>query len=354
MEWSYNENRNQIVLDKVPSKKLRISGHRFPTVLGLNKWATPFQAWCEITGLVKKPFEENKYIIAGRVIEPKQIGFAKQKFPNVFSIEEYYGNAFADYRYNNFKDETNIFGGVIDFVSTKNDMRTIRMIGECKTSSKPHEWENNQVPIEYLCQGMLYSYLKGMKEVLFVASFLNDMDYAHPENFQVTKENTKLVVKNLNECYLPLGDEYVDINGAIEYATNWWNEYVLTGVSPEFDEVKDKEYLDIIRKSKPCEDNDLVSVCQEAIRLAKEIDLLKISSGLTAKEKELKTLENSIKKKMIENDIENCDNYTLKRTVKKEFDEKAFKEDNSKTYESYLVEKISYTLNKNKKEEEDI
>ena len=115
------------------------------------------------------------------------------------------------------------------------------------------------MPIEYLCQGMLYSYLKGMKEVLFVASFLNDMDYAHPENFQVTKENTKLVVKNLNECYLPLGDEYVDINGAIEYATNWWNEYVLTGVSPEFDEVKDKEYLDIIRKSKPCEDVKVVA-----------------------------------------------------------------------------------------------
>lgn len=354
MEWTYSENRKQIVLDKIPSKKLRISGHRFPTVLGLNKWATPFQSWCEITGLVKVPFVENKYIIAGRTIEPKQIEFAKQKFPNTFSIEEYFGNAFDDYRYNNFKDETNIFGGVIDFVSTANDMRTIRMIGECKTSSKPHEWENNEVPIEYLCQGMLYSYLKKLPEVLFVASFLNDMDYAHPENYKVSKENTKLVVKNLNECYLPLNGEYVTIDGAIEYATNWWNEYVLTGISPEFDEVKDKEYLDIIRKSKPCEDNDLTTVCLEAIKLAREIDELKITSGLSAKEKELKLLEDSIKNTMIEKEIENCENYKLKRTVKTKFNEKLFKENNQKAYEDYLEEIVSYTLSKNKKESEEL
>lgn len=352
MEWKYSEDRKHIELEKPPAKKLRISGHRFPTVLGINKWATPFQAWCEITGLVKKPFEENKYIIAGRTIEPKQIEFAKQKFPNVFSIEEYYGNAFDDYRYNNFKDESDRFGGVIDFVSTKNDMKTIQMIGECKTSSKPHEWENNNVPIEYLAQGMLYSYLKGMKEVLFVASFLEDIDYARPENFKVTKDNTKLVVKNLKDCVLEINGEYVDIDGAIQIASDWWDKYVLTGTSPEFDEVKDKEYLDIIRQSKPCEDNDLVDVCKQAIELAKQIDELKISSGLSAMEKELKVLENSIKETMINNEIENCENYKLKKTVKTKFNEKLFAENNEKAYNDYLEEVVSYTLSKNKKEKE--
>ena len=62
MEWRYGENRKYIELEKPPTRKLRISGHRFPTILGLNKYSTPFQAWCEIVGLVKKPFEENKYI----------------------------------------------------------------------------------------------------------------------------------------------------------------------------------------------------------------------------------------------------------------------------------------------------
>ena len=44
----------------------------------------------------------------------------------------------------------------------------------------------------------------------------------------------------------------------------------------------------------------------------------------------------------------------LKRTVKKTFDEKTFAENNSKIYEEYMVEKVTYTLSKNKKEEEDI
>ena len=38
MEWRYGENRKYIELEKPPTRKLRISGHRFPTVLGLNKY----------------------------------------------------------------------------------------------------------------------------------------------------------------------------------------------------------------------------------------------------------------------------------------------------------------------------
>lgn len=353
MEWRYGENRKYIELEKPPARKLRISGHRFPTVLGLNKYSTPFQAWCEIVGLVKKPFEENKYIIAGRTIEPKQIEYTKGKFPNVMSIEEYYGNAFDDYKYNNFKEETNIFGGVIDLVSTKIDMRTIQMIGECKTSSKPVDWENNNVPIDYLCQGMLYSYLKKIPDILFVVSFLNDMDYAHPENYTVTEENTKFVVKNLKDCWLPLGEEYVDIDGAIAYATDWWKTYVETGISPEFDEVKDKEYLDIIRQSKPCEDNVLIDVCSEAINLAKEIEEIKVSSGLKEKEALLKKLETNIKETMIKTEVENCGNYKLTSTHKQKFDEKAFAESDKQNYEQYVYDTIEYKLSKIKDKEKE-
>ena len=130
MNWSYNENRNGIILENPPKQRLRISGHRLSTVLGLNPYATPFMAWAEITKIVKVPFVENKYIIAGRTIEPKAIDYVRDKFPNIMSMEEYFGNTVDDYRYNNFKDDSNIFGGVFDFVSTKNDGKTIAMIGE--------------------------------------------------------------------------------------------------------------------------------------------------------------------------------------------------------------------------------
>ena len=47
------------------------------SVLGLNEYQTPFGAWCEITKLVKLPFEDTKYTIAGKAIEPKLIDYMK-------------------------------------------------------------------------------------------------------------------------------------------------------------------------------------------------------------------------------------------------------------------------------------
>ena len=152
-EWKYSDDRKRIILTKPPKQKLRITGHRFASVLGLNQYQSPFGSWCEITKLVKLPFEDNKYTIAGKTIEPKLINVVREKFPNCMSIEEYYGNNIEKYRWNNFVDDSNIFGGVMDAVATKNDLKTILAVVECKTSSKPHLWENNQVPIEYLLQG---------------------------------------------------------------------------------------------------------------------------------------------------------------------------------------------------------
>ena len=351
MQWKYSEDRKRIIIDP-PKRTKKITGHRFPSILGLNKYQTPFSAWCEITGLATLPFEDNKFTLAGKAIEPKQIEYAKGKFPNVKSIEEYYGNNFAEYRYSNFKDLGRIFDGVRDFVSTKNDGTTITMVGECKTSSKPQDWANNNVPIDYLCQGMLYAYLDKLDRILYVASFLQPMDYNNPELYEVTDENTKLTVKKLNECFLPLPTgEYGTIELAIEYCEEWWKVHVEGGISPEFDEVKDKEYLDIIRKSKPTNDALLDDVCDEAVKLAREIKDLKISSGLDAKEKELKVLETSIKEVMMGSNLDNCGSYTLVRKEDLKFNEAKFAQEQTKLYNSYCEPKISYTLKKNLKED---
>lgn len=351
MQWKYSEDRKRIIIDP-PKRTKKITGHRFPSVLQLNKYQTPFGAWAEITGLVTLPFEDNKFTLAGKAIEPKQIEYAKGKFPNVKSIEEYYGNNFAEYRYSNFKDLGRIFDGVRDFVSTKNDGTTITMVGECKTSSKPQDWVDNNVPIDYLCQGMLYAYLDKLDRILYVASFLQPMDYNNPELYEVTDENTKLTVKKLNECFLPLPTgEYGTIELAIEYCEEWWKDYVESGISPEFDEVKDKEYLDIIRKSKPTNDALLDEVCDEAVKLAREIKDLKISSGLDAKEKELKVLETNIKEVMMGSNLDNCGSYTLVRKEDLKFNEAKFAQEQAKLYNSYCEPKVSYTLKKNLKED---
>ena len=351
-QWLYSDDRKRIIIEP-PKRTKKITGHRFPSILGLNKYQTPFGAWCEITGLATLPFEDNKYTIAGKTIEPKQIEYAKQKFPNILSMEEYYGNSISDYRYSNFKDLNSIFDGVRDFVSVKNDGKTIAMDGECKTSSKPQDWAGNNVPLDYLCQGMLYAYLDKLDKILYVSSFLQPMDYNNPENYVVNDVNTKFTVKKLNECYLPLPTgENGTIDLAIQYCEEWWNQHVETGISPEFDEVKDKEYLDIIRASQPSNDNELEDVCQTAINLVKEIELLKISSGISAKEKELKVLEKDIKTRMMEQELYNCGAYTLSAKNDKKFDEDKFAKEQPVLYNKYLEDIISYKLTKKVEEKE--
>ena len=351
-EWSYNDNKTGIIINP-PKQRNRITGHRIASVLGLNQYQTPFGAWCEITKLVKLPFEDNKYTIAGKAIEPKLIKYIGERFPNVMSIEEYYGNSFEEYQWNNFIHDSSIFGGIIDAVSTRNDLKTIAMICECKTSSKPQAWANNTVPVEYLLQGALYSYLKGLDRVVFACAFLEDADYNHPDKFEVNDKNTIILIKRLDEMVFEINGEYLNIEGVIQKATEWWNTYVETGVSPEFDEKKDKEYLDIIRATDETKDNDLVDVCNKAYEINTKIKELKESSGITSLERQLKSLETSIKNEMIATGSTKCGKYKLSRRITHKFNEKLFAQQEPNVYESYLEETESYTLSKEIEKEEE-
>lgn len=362
MEWKYSEDRKRIILEKPPTQLLRIVGHRIGAILEKDPYKTPFMCWCEITKLVKPPFEETKYTKFGKVVESQLIDYVSKRFPNVMSIEQYYSNLFEEYRYNNFKDVSNIFGGVMDAVATKSDNKTIVMVCECKTSSHPEQWSENNVPLSYFFQGALYAYLCGLDKVLFVCTFPTTMDYAKPEDYVVTEDNTILVVKKLKDLIVDLPHEQPSVNtngdwttnditfGGIEdcikYCEEWWNTYIKQGISPEFDEVKDKEYLDMIRKSKPSNDTELEDICTQAISLVKEIGLLKISSGIDGKEKELKILEKCIKEQMIEKELYACNGYELKESKKDKFNEKKFAEEQEKLYNKYCEEEITYKLMK--------
>lgn len=350
--WKYGDNKKRIIIEP-PKQKNRISGHRLATILNLNKYSTPFQSWCEITKLARPEIEDNKYLNAGRVLEPKIIEFVSKQFPNVMSIKDYYGKVFKQYEFNNFKDESNIFGGVIDAVATADDKKTIMMICECKTSSHPEQWRNGNVPVEYLLQGALYSYLKGLDRVLFACTFLDEVDYGRPEDVQVSDKNTILVVKKLKDMLFEIDGEYYNIEGCIQLAKQWWEAYVESGISPEFDEKKDKEYLDLIRATDKAKDNDLFKVCQDALSLALKIDELKETSGINTLEKRLKLLETSIKNEMINTGATSCGAYKLTKKVTRKFNEELFEEQKPDLYENYIEEKESYTLTKNKKEGND-
>lgn len=353
MEWKYSEDKKSIVLDKKPSRFKYLTGTRFASALNLNPYSTPFQIWCECTRLITPPFEETIYTKAGRTIEPKQREYISKKFPNIVSPEEYFGDVFEQVRWNFFKDEDKPFAGCWDAVSTKDNKRDIAMVVEFKTASDPSKWQNNQIPIYYELQGALYAKLLGLDRVLFVASFLDKLDYAHPENFVPDETNTVMIVKKLNDMIIQLDGQLYTVDEMFEKAKEFWNTYVATGISPEFDEVKDKEYLDIIRTSKPINDNSLEDLCDTAKSLIEEIETLKDKFGINEKEKQLKAIESSIKDGLM-NSLQNgetkasCKQYSLSGTTTYKFNEKQFKEDHPNTYEKYLDTSVTYRLSKSK------
>lgn len=357
MEWKYSEDNKHIVLDKKPSRFKYITGTRFASCLGLNPYSTPFQIWCECTRLVTPPFEETIYIKAGRTIEPKQREYISKKFPNIVSPEDYFGEIFENVRWNFFRYEDKPFAGCWDAVSTKDNHKDIAMVVEFKTASDPRKWNNNQIPVYYLLQGGLYAKLLGLDRVLFVASFLDKLDYAHPEEFVPNEDNTIMVVKKLNEIVIEKDGQLFTIDDLFEQAKEFWNTYVVAGVSPEFDEVKDKEYLDIIRTSKPINDTSLEELCDSAKELSDKIQQIKDSVGITSMEKELKTIESSIKQGLMDSLKEgetkaSCKQYKLSGTTTMKFNEKEFADKHPNTYEKFLEPSLTYRLSKIKNEEE--
>lgn len=352
MEWHYSEDRKHIELEQPPKQHKLLTGTRFASCLGLNPYSSPFQIWCECTKLVVPPYEETMYTRAGKIIEPKQREYVSKTFPNIKGPEEYFGNAYEIYRWNFFDDKFKPYGGLWDAVSTKSNGKDIAMVVEFKTANSAAKWVDGP-PIYYLMQGALYAKMLGLDKVLFVASFLSPMDYAHPEEFVPNETNTTMIVKKLKDIVLEVDGEYLSFDELYDKGLDFWNNYILTGISPEFDEKLDKEYLDIIRASKPSNDNDLTTMCVEAIKIAKEIKSLEISSGIKVKKDELKVLEDAIKKVMIDSNLDRCDKYKLKRDVKLKFNEKALEKDNKALYNKYCEESISYTLSKDLKEEKE-
>ena len=355
MEWQYSKNKKSIELVEKPKRFKYLTGTRLASCLGLNPYSTPFQIWCECTRLITPPYEETIYTKAGRTIEPLQREYVAKKFPNIVSPEEYFGDVFEQVRWNFFNEEQKPFAGCWDAVSTKDNKRDITMVVEFKTASDPRKWDNT-IPVSYELQGALYAKLLGLDRVLFVASFLDKLDYAHPENFVPSEENTIMLVKKLKDITIELNGEYLSIDETLERAKEFWNKYIETGISPEFDEKKDKEYLDIIRTSEPINDSSLEDLCDRAKELVNEINLLKENSGINSKEKELKILEDNIKKGLMDNLKEgetkiSCKQYSLNGTISVKFNETEFKKQNPKTYEKYCEEKITYRLSKNKEEE---
>ena len=335
---------NRIQVDP-PKKPRKITGTRFATILGLNRWSTPFEVWCEITKTWSKPFEETIYTNAGKVIEPKIIEYLSSRyFLDIKSPTDVYGEDYFKKTWGDFFHEHKILGGMWDALGDD-------FVVEIKTTKRAEDWQTTP-PEYYKLQAALYAYLLGMDHVIMTGSFLADADYEHPENFVPSVDNTILVEFNVSEEYPHFEDNY------IIPALHWWHEHVETGISPEFDEKKDAEILKVLRTNYvEATDDSISALLEEAELLQGQIDSLMVRYGIDSLEERLKAVNEEIKRYMTEQFREGDKKvelsserkvYTLTKTVRSSVDSAALKKDG--LYDRYAKQSVSYTLKASVKE----
>ena len=323
---------------EVPKSVKKITGTRLASILGYNKWSTPFQAFCEITKAFEKPFADTIYTVAGKTIEPKQAQYLKDRYHMdiVTPTEKFGADYFNKTRGDFFND--NIFGGMWDYLEVDENGKVNSVI-ECKTTQRTEDWKDGHIPTNYALQAALYAYLLGTDNVIMVCSFLTESDYTQPEKYVPSMNNTIIIPFSVSD-YIPNFNELVD------EAVAWWNRHIVTGISPDYDETKDKDFLDELRKNTLNPTTDISKLAEEYDSLALEV--AEIESSYEDKLKRLDQIKKIIKEYLTSNlrdgdkkstFASNKFNFTLAITERKVIDEDLLKKDG--LYDRYLTVKQS-------------
>lgn len=268
-----------------PKRTKKITGTRFATILGLNPWSTAFEMWCAITKTFELPFEDTIYTIAGKTIEPKQAEYMKKSYGmDLITPTDRYGADYFNKTWGDFFPDNKHLGGMWDYLGVDEDGKVDTVL-EMKTTKRIEDWQND-APEYYALQAALYAYLLGVDNVVMVASFLEEKDYADPSKFVPNVKNTITVEFKVSE-------RYPDFAQKVAQVEQWWADYVDTGISPVFDEKKDAEILKALRTHNLTPDTDIDALISEAEGLKTEVD--KATAAIADKEKRLKEINDIIK-----------------------------------------------------------
>lgn len=336
----------QVKIDP-PKKPKNITGTRLASILGMDMWNTDFKTWCAITRTYEEPFTGNKYTRAGEVIEPKVIDYLKTVYNlNIRTPEDVYGEDPFKKTWGNFFPGKEPFGGMWDSLLLDDNDNVIGVI-EIKTTKRAEDWVNGS-PDHYAIQACLYAYLLGVEKIIMSASFLKEEDYINPEGFEPSAENTILDTFNLYDRY-PYFDKY------IESTLEWWNKHVVTGLSPEYDERKDKEILDILT-TKRVDKVIINDIIRSAEKLQDKLD--NIEEDIKDDKKRLKELKDQIRD-YVKEEFGETDNkvtidgdkyeWTISKSVRTTVDKDALEQDG--LLSKYSTQSETYRLTAKRKDE---
>lgn len=235
----------------------KITGSRFASVLNKNKYVSPAKVWAMMTNLYFEEMDETLSYV-GNVIEPKIKDYVqkttninyKQYNPkevkwDVFDSEKIFGGipdgepvneiGNVDYSTNlpmleikTTSIDSFVYKTVNGVLKMQKDPNNIPLIKQ-KNQKKESWYENDKIviPDEYKLQLSLYLYLRNISKGLFAIAFLEKEDYTYPEKFDANQRTIELVELELDRK---------NFGELIKYCENWYNDYIITGTSPELSE----------------------------------------------------------------------------------------------------------------------
>ena len=338
MEWL--NNTIKIIPPKKPKK---LTATRFATVLGLNPWSTPFEVWCAVTRTYEKPFEDTIYTVAGKTIEPKQAAYMADQYfwKTLISPTDKYGADYFKKTFGDFFPDWDVIGGMWDYLFVDKEDKPTTVL-EMKTTKRAEDWSED-IPEYYALQAALYAFMLGVDEVIMVASFLDEKDYDDPAKFVCSPNNTITRKFLVSERYPHFERDYV------KPALKWWQEHVVKGVSPEFDEKKDADILKVLRTNNLTPETDLAALVTEAEELKAKLDAH--AAEIKEDEDRYKVVTDMIKQAAVKQFRDGDKNvsvpgtrftWVVNRQTTETVDKKKLKEDG--LFDKYVSSKPKYVL----------
>ncbi len=248
----------------------KITGSRLASILGKDKYTSPLKIWTIMTNIYYEEMDET-LSKTGNVIEPIIKNYVEQETGIKFKQH----NPFQ-VKWDVFK-ENKIFGGIpdgepvnengeflykddypmleikttsIDSLVYKHENGVLRMQKDSdniplvkKEKGKMSEWYkdgNIVIPLNYELQLSLYMYLRNISKGIFAVGFLEKEDYAFPEKFN-PKE------RKIDFAWIDLQNN--NFQKIIDDTTEWYNKYIITGMSPTITD-EDKKWLQTLISDK--------------------------------------------------------------------------------------------------------
>jgi len=226
---NYVMDENRVRLTVPPARPLKITGTRFSAVLGRDRFKTPFAVWCELTRVAKCRFVETPRLKAGRVVEQSLVTALKDWYPCLGLRHASECSEFTDNPYDYFPNQP-IFGGKWDAMGT--DL----MVEIKTTAAKNARYWMQGTPEQHILQTALYAYLARCNRFIIACSFLEDRDYEQPESFKPELCAGRVMANSVYREF-KLDEILPDFEcNYVQRALAFWEEYVVTGVSPEYTE----------------------------------------------------------------------------------------------------------------------